>query len=72
MWGCPARLGALEHGAYGVNPARGALLGIATGVAYSAYLLVQRRASMDLRRPAGALFEMSLVAAGHLAGASGW
>ena len=55
--------GALEHGAYGVNPARGALLGIATGVAYSAYLLVQRQGSMDLRRPAGALFEMSLVAA---------
>jgi drug/metabolite transporter (DMT)-like permease len=55
--------GALEDGAYGVNPARGALLGIATGLAYAAYLLVQRQGSMDLRRPAGALFEMSLVAA---------
>jgi drug/metabolite transporter (DMT)-like permease len=55
--------GALEHGAYGANPARGALLGIATGLAYAAYLLVQRQGSMDLRRPAGALFEMSLVAA---------
>jgi drug/metabolite transporter (DMT)-like permease len=55
--------GALEHGAYGVNPARGALLGIATGFAYAAYLLVQRQGSMDLRRPAGALFEMSFVAA---------
>jgi drug/metabolite transporter (DMT)-like permease len=55
--------GALEHGAYGANPARGALLGIATGVAYAAYLLVQRQGSMDLRRPAGALFEMSFVAA---------
>jgi len=55
--------GALEHGAYGANPARGALLGIATGFAYAAYLLVQRQGSMDLRRPAGALFEMSLVAA---------
>jgi drug/metabolite transporter (DMT)-like permease len=39
------------------------LLGIATGFAYAAYLLVQRQGSMDLRRPAGALFEMSLVAA---------
>jgi drug/metabolite transporter (DMT)-like permease len=55
--------GALEDGAYGANPARGALLGIATGFAYAAYLLVQRQGSMDLRRPAGALFEMSLVAA---------
>jgi drug/metabolite transporter (DMT)-like permease len=55
--------GALEHGAYGANPARGAVLGIATGFAYAAYLLVQRQGSMDLRRPAGALFEMSLVAA---------
>ena len=35
--------GALEHGAYGANPARGALLGIATGLAYAAYLLVQRQ-----------------------------
>jgi drug/metabolite transporter (DMT)-like permease len=55
--------GALEHGAYGTNPARGALLGLATGLAYAAFLLVQRQGSMDLRRPAGALFDMSLVAA---------
>jgi drug/metabolite transporter (DMT)-like permease len=55
--------GALENGAYGANPARGALLGIGTGLAYAAFLLVQRQGSMDLRRPAGALFDMSLVAA---------
>jgi drug/metabolite transporter (DMT)-like permease len=55
--------GALENGAYGANPARGALLGVATGLAYAAFLLVQRQGSMDLRRPAGALFDMSLVAA---------
>jgi drug/metabolite transporter (DMT)-like permease len=54
--------GALEHNAYGANPARGALLGVATGLAYAAFLLVQRQGSMDLRRPAGALFDMSLVA----------
>ena len=34
-----------------------------TGLAYAAFLLVQRQGSMDLRRPAGALFDMSLVAA---------
>jgi drug/metabolite transporter (DMT)-like permease len=55
--------GAFEHSAYGANPARGALLGVATGLAYAAFLLVQRQGSMDLRRPAGALFDMSLVAA---------
>jgi len=54
--------GALEDGAYGANPARGVLLGVATGLAYAAFLLVQRQGSMDLRRPAGALFDMSLVA----------
>jgi len=55
--------GTLEDGAYGANPARGALLGVATGLAYAAFLLVQRQGSMDLRRAAGALFDMSLVAA---------
>ena len=54
--------GALEDGAYGDNPTRGALLGVATGIAYAAFLLVQRQGSMDLRRPGGALFDMSIVA----------
>jgi drug/metabolite transporter (DMT)-like permease len=55
--------GVLEDGAYGANPARGALLGIATGVAYAAVLLVQRQSSMDLRRPGGVMLDMSLAAA---------
>jgi drug/metabolite transporter (DMT)-like permease len=55
--------GALEHGAYGAHPVRGVLLGVANGFAYATYLMVQRQGSMDLRRPAGALFEMSFVAA---------
>ena len=55
--------GALEDGAYGANPGRGVLLGVATGLAYSAFLLVQRQGSKDLRRLGGALFDMSLVAA---------
>jgi drug/metabolite transporter (DMT)-like permease len=61
--------GAFENEAYGANPARGALLGVATGLAYAAFLLVQRQGSMDLRRPAGALFDMSLVAAAVSLGA---
>lgn len=55
--------GALEDGAYGADPARGVLFGVATGIAYAGFLLVQRQGAMDLRRPAGALFDMSFVAA---------
>jgi drug/metabolite transporter (DMT)-like permease len=54
--------GVLEDGAYGANPPRGVLFGILTGVAYAAFLLIQRHGSADLRRPAGPLFDMSLVA----------
>jgi drug/metabolite transporter (DMT)-like permease len=55
--------GALESGAYGSDPARGVLYGLVTGLTYAAFLLVQRQGSQDLRRPAGPLFDMSLVAA---------
>jgi drug/metabolite transporter (DMT)-like permease len=55
--------GALESGAYGADPARGVLFGALTGLAYAAFLLMQRHASRDLRRPAGPLFDMTLVAA---------
>jgi drug/metabolite transporter (DMT)-like permease len=55
--------GALEDSAYGADPARGVLFGVATGLAYAAFLLVQRQGAMDLRRPGGALFDMSLAAA---------
>jgi drug/metabolite transporter (DMT)-like permease len=54
--------GALEDGAYGANPPRGVLFGVATGLAYAVFLMVQRAGSMDLRRPAGPLFDMTLVA----------
>ncbi|WP_051323640.1 DMT family transporter [Candidatus Solirubrobacter pratensis] len=54
--------GALESGAYGADPSRGVLYGIVTGLTYAAFLLVQRQGSRDLRRPAGPLFDMSLVA----------
>jgi drug/metabolite transporter (DMT)-like permease len=54
--------GALESGGYGANPSRGVLYGIVTGLTYAAFLLVQRQGSRDLRRPAGPLFDMSLIA----------
>jgi drug/metabolite transporter (DMT)-like permease len=49
--------GVLEHGAYGRNPSRGALFGLAAGVAYVGFLLLLRRGGSDLRRPAGPLFD---------------
>jgi drug/metabolite transporter (DMT)-like permease len=55
--------GALEHGAYGRDPARGTLFGLGAGVAYVGFLLLLRRGGADLRRPAGPLFEATATAA---------
>ena len=52
--------GAFENGAYGDNPALGALYGVLTGLAYSGFLLALRRSS-DPRRVAGPLFEATLA-----------
>lgn len=54
--------GALEHGAYGRDPGRGALFGLAAGTAYVGFLLLLRRGGVDLRRPSGPLFDATLVA----------
>lgn len=45
--------GVVGSGAYGANPPLGVSLGIFTALAYAGYLLVIRRGSSDLRRPAG-------------------
>ena len=45
--------GVVGSGAYGVNPPLGVTLGLFTAVAYAGYLLIIRRGSNDLRRPAG-------------------
>ncbi len=52
--------GVLEGGAYGDNPALGAMYGVLTGLAYSGFLLALRRGS-DPRRVAGPLFEATLA-----------
>jgi drug/metabolite transporter (DMT)-like permease len=49
--------------AYGQDPVLGVLFGIGTGIAYAGFLLVQRRANADHRRPAGPLFDATLSAA---------
>ena len=56
--------GALEHGAaYGRNPGLGVAYGILTALAYSGFLLVLRQGNRDVRRPAGPLFDATLVCA---------
>jgi drug/metabolite transporter (DMT)-like permease len=54
--------GALESGAYGRNPARGAAFGLGAGIAYVGFLLLLRRGGADLRRPAGPLFDATATA----------
>jgi drug/metabolite transporter (DMT)-like permease len=53
--------GAFEGGAYGRNPALGVAYGVLTAIAYSGFLLVLREGNRDLRRPAGPLFDATLV-----------
>jgi drug/metabolite transporter (DMT)-like permease len=55
--------GVIGEGAFGANPVLGVLLGLATGAAYAGFLLVQRRANADHRRPAGPLFDATLSSA---------
>ena len=55
--------GAFEHGAYGRNPGLGVAYGILTALAYSGFLLVLRAGNQDVRRPAGPLFDATLVSA---------
>jgi drug/metabolite transporter (DMT)-like permease len=55
--------GVIGEGAFGRNPVLGVLLGLGTGAAYAGFLLVQRRANADHRRPAGPLFDATLSAA---------
>ena len=55
--------GILEDGAYGSDPAMGTVYGILTAAAYTVFVLMLRRANRDPRRPAGPLFDATLVAA---------
>jgi drug/metabolite transporter (DMT)-like permease len=55
--------GALEQGAYGANPTRGAVFGIACGISYASFILMQRHGLMDLSHPLGQLLDTTLFAA---------
>jgi drug/metabolite transporter (DMT)-like permease len=55
--------GVIGQDPYGTNPGLGVLLGIVVGIVYAAFLLVLRHGNSDLRRPAGPLFDATLVGA---------
>jgi drug/metabolite transporter (DMT)-like permease len=55
--------GALESGAYGDQPVQGVIFGLATGLSYAGFILLLRAGGSDLRRPAGPLFDATLVGA---------
>lgn len=55
--------GAIGTGAYGDDPVLGVVLGVGTSMAYAGFILVHRRGAGDLRRPAGPLFEATVVTA---------
>ena len=58
-----ALIAGLNGGGYGEAPLLGALLGVLTAVAYSGFILLLRRGNADPRRPAGPLFDATLVGA---------
>jgi drug/metabolite transporter (DMT)-like permease len=56
--------GVLSHSAYGADPVRGVIFGVATGFTYAGFILVLRQSGRDLRRPVAPLFEATAWAAG--------
>ncbi|HEV7605077.1 MAG TPA: DMT family transporter [Candidatus Limnocylindrales bacterium] len=55
--------GVVGGGAYGADPLLGVILGVATAICYSAYLLIIRRGGRDPRRPAGPVVVATVVVA---------
>jgi drug/metabolite transporter (DMT)-like permease len=55
--------GVVGSGAYGAAPLLGVILGVATAICYSAYLLIIRRGGRDPRRPAGPVVVATIVVA---------
>lgn len=57
--------------AYGRNPSLGVIFGVATGLSYAGFILVQRSANRDDRRPGGPLL-VATAAAGVASLLVGW
>jgi drug/metabolite transporter (DMT)-like permease len=69
VWAVPIALlgvvlisGVLDHEAYGRDPARGTIYGLAAGCCYVGFLLLLRQGQKDIRRPAGPLFDATATA----------
>ena len=62
--------GVVGQDAYGSNPQLGVILGIATALCYSGYLLIIRRSGRDERRPAGpvAIATLSVIVCSFVVG----
>ena len=54
--------GVLENGAYGADPVLGTVFGVLTAAAYTGFVLLLRRANVDVRRPGGPLFAATMSA----------
>lgn len=55
--------GVVGQAAYGDDPVRGVVLGLATSLAYAGFILMLRHSSRDLRRVAGPLLDATIVGA---------
>ncbi len=55
--------GVVGAGAYGEDPVLGVVYGVLTAITYALFILVLRHGNADLRRPAGPLFDATLIAA---------
>jgi drug/metabolite transporter (DMT)-like permease len=55
--------GVLESGAYGVDPVRGTIYAILTGLAYTGFLLILREGQRGVVGPGGPLFDATLSSA---------
>jgi drug/metabolite transporter (DMT)-like permease len=55
--------GVVGSGAYGNDPLLGVVFGILTAITYAFFLLILRQGNIDLRRPAGPLFDATVSAA---------
>jgi drug/metabolite transporter (DMT)-like permease len=55
--------GVVGAGAYGDDPLMGVIFGLLTAITYALFILILRQGNVDVRRPAGPLFDATLSAA---------
>jgi drug/metabolite transporter (DMT)-like permease len=55
--------GVIGSGAYGEDPLMGVIFGVLTAITYALFILILRQGNVDMRRPAGPLFDATLSGA---------